>query len=80
MPENLTAPPTLNGLIPTGWYPGFIAIDKKQNHILVPNVRSIGLEGPNNHDLTKRPLVCFSATFSGLWENHRELPKEVTKA
>ena len=43
---NLTAPPTLDGLIPTGWFPGFIAIDKAHNQILVSNVRGIGLEGP----------------------------------
>ena len=40
-------PPTLDGLIPTGWYPGFIAVDSVHNQILVGNVRGIGLEGPN---------------------------------
>ncbi len=49
---NLTVPPVLDGLIPTGWYPGFIAIDKGHNQIVVSNVRGIGLEGPN---ITKGP-------------------------
>jgi YVTN family beta-propeller protein len=40
-------PPTLDGLIPTGWYPGFMAVDNVHNQILVSNVRGIGLEGPN---------------------------------
>jgi YVTN family beta-propeller protein len=45
-------PPTLDGLIPTGWYPGFIAVDGVHNQILVSNVRGIGLEGP---DISKGP-------------------------
>ncbi len=45
-------PPTLDGLIPTGWYPGFIAVDSVHSQILVSNVRGIGLEGP---DISKGP-------------------------
>ena len=56
---NLTAPPVLDGLIPTGWYPGFIAIDTRQNQILVSNVRGIGLEGPY---LTKGPDPATNKT------------------
>ena len=52
VPGNWALPPTLDGLIPTGWYPGFIAVDNVHNQILVSNVRGIGLEGPN---ITKGP-------------------------
>jgi Phosphoesterase family len=40
-------PPTLDGLIPTGWCPGFIVVDSVHNQILVSNARGIGPEGPN---------------------------------
>jgi YVTN family beta-propeller protein len=56
---NLTTAPVLDGLIPTGWYPGFIAIDKVHSQILVSNVRGIGLKGP---DLTKGPDPATNKT------------------
>jgi hypothetical protein len=46
-------------LIPTGWFPGFIAIDTVHNQILVSNVRGIGLEGPN---LSKGPDPATNKT------------------
>lgn len=52
VPGNWALPPTLDGLIPTGWYPGFIDVDNVHNQILVSNVRGIGLEGRN---ITKGP-------------------------
>jgi YVTN family beta-propeller protein len=52
-------PPTLDGLIPTGWYPGFIAVDSVHNQILVSNVRGIGLEGP---DISKGPDSATNKT------------------
>jgi YVTN family beta-propeller protein len=52
-------PPTLDGLIPTGWYPGFIAVDNVHNQILVSNVRGIGLEGP---DISKGPDSATNKT------------------
>lgn len=33
------------GLIPTGWYPGDIAIDSKLNSIVVANIKGIGSQG-----------------------------------
>jgi YVTN family beta-propeller protein len=56
---NLTVPPTLSGLIPTGWFPGFIAVDSVHNQILVSNIRGIGLEGP---DLSKGPDPATNKT------------------
>jgi hypothetical protein len=52
-------PPTLDGLIPTGWYPGFIAVDSVHNQILVSNVRGIGPEGP---DISKGPDSATNKT------------------
>jgi hypothetical protein len=42
----MSYPPTLAGLIPTGWYPGFIAVDGERNQIDVVNVRGLGVAGP----------------------------------
>jgi phospholipase C len=40
------AQPVLQGLVPTSWYPGYMAFDRRRNEIEVVDVNGLGTPGP----------------------------------
>jgi YVTN family beta-propeller protein len=40
-------PASLQGLIPTGWYPGALAVDRDRKQLVVANVKGVGSLGPD---------------------------------
>ncbi len=83
----------LEGLVPTGWYPGAIAVDSRKR-LVVANVKGIGSIGPDvtvNQDVgptdnTNEPFSAtgkFVATFAGstsiIPQPSREMLEEYTE-
>jgi YVTN family beta-propeller protein len=53
------AQPVLEGLIPTSWYPGYLAFDRRKNEIEVVDINGIGTPGPA---ITKGPDAATNKT------------------
>jgi hypothetical protein len=56
---NGRTPPVLQGLIPTSWYPGYMAVDQRKNEIEVVDIRGLGIPGPA---ISKGPDPATNAT------------------
>lgn len=57
---------TVQGMIPTGWYPDSIAIDQAHNQLVVANVKGIGTLGPtsSSYGVTGHTVTAQTGTVS----------------
>jgi hypothetical protein len=53
------AQPVLQGLIPTSWYPGYMAFDRRKNEIEVVDINGLGTPGPA---ISKAPDAATNKT------------------